>query len=124
MRIVFLSMDDEFAGSMQRYVYENHPEWVVGSVISTCVIYKKSTFGAALFLLKNSGIQYFAEMVRMKMLRRFFKASPDVLPSKLAAKHNVETFYSANINDSKSLAQLKLWNPCLIISTNFSHYVG
>ena len=30
MRIVFLSVNDEFAGKMQKPVYERHPEWVVG----------------------------------------------------------------------------------------------
>ena len=40
MRIVFLAVDDEFAGSMQRYVYEKHRDSIVGSVISTCSVYK------------------------------------------------------------------------------------
>ena len=34
LRIVFLAMDDEFAGEMQRFLYERHPDWITGSVIS------------------------------------------------------------------------------------------
>ena len=72
MKIVFLAVDDEFAGLMQKYIYDKHPEWIVGSVISTCPIYKKSRVGAALFVVKQSGFTYFAEMVRMKLWKKFF----------------------------------------------------
>ena len=124
MRIVFLAVDDEFAGSMQKYLFERRPEWVVGSVISTCAIYKKSRLGAALFVLKKSGFRYGAEMFRMKVIRKITQTDTQVLPSQLARLHNVETFYSKNINDEESLARLKAWSPDLIISTNFSHYIG
>ena len=124
MRIVFLAVDDEFAGAMQKYIYEKHPEWVVGSVISTCPIYKKSNLEAVLFVIKQSGFYYFAEMVRMKILRKIFLAKKNIIPSLLAEKHNVENFYCDNINDEDSLLQMKKWNPDLVISTNFSHYVG
>ena len=43
MRIVFLSVDDEFAGEMQRFLYDRHADWVVGSVLSTRHIYKKTS---------------------------------------------------------------------------------
>ena len=124
MRIVFLAVDDEFAGSMQKYVFEKHPEWVVGSVISTCVIYKKSKIGATLFVLKRSGLRYGAEMFKMKVLRKMNNTEIQPKPSQLARTHHVETFYSKNINDDTSAARLKSWSPDLIISTNFSHYVG
>lgn len=124
MKIVFLAVDDEFAGAMQKYVYEKHPEWVIGSVISTCPIYKKSKMGAVLFIIKQSGFLYFAEMVRMKLLRKKFGKKKHVTPSLLAKQHNVEIFYCKNINDEQSLSQIRKWKPDLIISTNFSHYVG
>jgi folate-dependent phosphoribosylglycinamide formyltransferase PurN len=124
MRIVFLAVDDEFAGSMQRYAYERLPGRVVGSVISTRAIYKKSNFGAMVFVIKRSGLWYGAEMFRMKVLRRIFHTATLVRPSELARKYNVETFYSKNINDETDIARLKSWSPDLIISTNFSHYVG
>jgi folate-dependent phosphoribosylglycinamide formyltransferase PurN len=124
MRIVFLAVDDEFAGSMQKYVYERHPEWVVGSIISTCAIYKKSKLGAMVFVFKRSGFRYGVEMFRMKVVRRFANNGTQISPSQLAGKHKVEMFYSKNINDDMSLGQLKSWSPDLIISTNFSHYVG
>jgi folate-dependent phosphoribosylglycinamide formyltransferase PurN len=124
MRIVFLSVDDEFAGSMQKYLYQRHPEWVVGSVISTCVIYKKSKLGAIFFVIKRSGFRYGVEMFRMKIIRKLMGSGTQITPSQLAGQHNVETFYSKNINDPESLARLKAWSPDLIISTNFSHYVG
>jgi len=124
MRLVFLAVDDEFAGSMQRYVFERHPEWVVGSVISTSVIYKKSWLEAMIFVLKRSGFRYAAEMFRMKVIRKLARAKRVITPSQLANAHNVEVFYSSNINDDASLGRLRSWAPDLIISTNFSHYVG
>jgi folate-dependent phosphoribosylglycinamide formyltransferase PurN len=124
MRIVLLSVDDEFAGSMQKYLYERHPEWVVGSVISACAIYKKSKLGAMLFVIRRSGLRYGAEMFRMKIIRKFMNSENKITPSELARRQNVEMYYSKNINDPPSLAKLKAWSPDLIISTNFSHYVG
>ena len=124
MRIVFLAVDDEFAGSMQRYIYEQHPKWVIGSVISTCPIYKKSKFGALVFVLRRSGFVYGAEMFRMKIIRKLTNRTKLITPLQLAQKHKVEIHYSKNINDEMSLAQLESWAPDLIISTNFSHYIG
>jgi methionyl-tRNA formyltransferase len=124
MRIVFLAVDDEFAGSMQKYLYQRHPEWVVGSVISTCAIYKKSKLGATWFVVKKSGFRYGAEMFKMKVIRKLTQKKTQVLPSVLAAEHKIDTFYSKNINEEEGLAQLKAWSPDLVISTNFSHYIG
>lgn len=123
-RIVFLGVDDEFAGSMQRYVYERQACSIVGSVISTRAIYKKSKLGAMIFVFRRSGFTYSAEMFRMKIIRSLMSREEHILPSTLARKHNVEIFYSTDINDSTSIDRLNSWAPDLIISTNFSHYVG
>jgi len=64
MRIVFLSVDDEFAGLMQKYIYERHPDWVVGSVISKREIYRKNKVSAVLFILKTSGLFFFTQMFK------------------------------------------------------------
>ncbi|MCL4760192.1 MAG: formyl transferase [Burkholderiales bacterium] len=124
MRIVLLAVDDEFAGRMQRHVYEQRPGAVVGSVISTCAIYKKSPLQATFFVLRRSGLRYGFEMFRMKVIRKFTDRTVQPRPSELARKHNVEVFYSRNINDHASLAKLAKWSPDLVISTNFSHYIG
>ena len=109
---------------MQSYVYAKRPEWVIGSVISTRPIYKKTRIGGLLFLLKTSGFTYLGEMINMKVAGKLFSHRKIETPLKLARRHNVEIFYSGNINDSPSLAQLAIWAPDLIISTNFSHYIG
>lgn len=124
MRIVFLGVNDEFAGGMQKYVYEKHPEWIVGSVISTREIYKKTRIGGLFFLLKRSGFTYLAEMIRMKIVGKVLRREQIDTPAKLAKAHRVAIYYSSNINDPQSLAQLAAWSPDLIISTNFSHYIG
>jgi methionyl-tRNA formyltransferase len=124
MRIVFLAVDDEFAGEMQRFVYAKHPEWVIGSVISSQLIYKHSALGALLFLLRKSSAIYLAEMIRLKAIRFFLNKSSRFLPSRLAAAHGVEQMITADINDEQSQAKLRSWKPDLIISTNFSHYIG
>jgi folate-dependent phosphoribosylglycinamide formyltransferase PurN len=124
MRIVFLAVDDEFAGLMQRFVYERHPEWVTLSVISTSLLYRKSNVGAALFLARHSGFKYIGEMIRMKIVRQLMNGRGGISAGALAKKHNVETYYTADINGVESLAKLRAQKPDLIISTNFSQYVG
>ena len=124
MRIVFLAVDDEFAGAMQEGLYRIHPDWVVGSVISKHSIFKKNLLQAILFIVRTSGLVFFLEMFRMKILRNLGGSSRKTSPQVLAAKHNVPIFTSSNINDTDSLAQLRAWQPDLVISTNFSHYIG
>lgn len=124
MRIVLLGVDDEFAGEIQRPLYEKHADWVVGSVISSRMIYKRSNAGAVLFTLRRSGFVFLTEMFRVKVLRRLVEKAARVLPSELARRHGVEQFISADINDQESTNKLRSWNPDLIISTNFSHYIG
>ncbi len=124
MRIVLLALDDEFAGEMQRCLYGNHPDWIVGSVISSCIIYKYSRLGAIVFILRNSGPVFLGEMIRIKMLRRYLARKERLLPSQLARSHGVDQFVTADINSQESVAKLRSWNPDLIISTNFNHYIG
>ena len=124
MKIVFLAVDDEFAGSMQRPIYTHHPEWIVGSVISTRSIYRKSPLEALWFVLRKSGFRYGAEMFRMKIVRRLSGAHDRPSPSQLAKEHRVPQHYCEDINDEKSLEQIRAWSPDIVIATNFSHYVG
>jgi folate-dependent phosphoribosylglycinamide formyltransferase PurN len=124
MKIVFLAVNDEFAGGMQKYVYENHPEWVVGSVISTRPIYKRTKIGGLLLLLRTSGFMYLAQMIRMKITGNVLYRKNIATPEKLAKAYKVAIYYSHNINDAESLAQLAAWAPDIIISTNFSHYIA
>jgi folate-dependent phosphoribosylglycinamide formyltransferase PurN len=124
MRIVLLAVDDEFAGEIQHPLYETHPEWIVGSVISSRMIYKRSNFGAALFTMRTCGLIFLIEMVHIKLLRLFLDRKKKFLPTQMAKQHGVEQFVSADINDEESIAKLRSWKPDLIISTNFSHYIG
>ena len=124
MRIVLLSVDDEYAGEIQRPLFEAHPDWIVGSVISSRMIYKRSNFGAVLFTLRTSGLVFLVEMFQVKLLRWFLDRKKRFLPTQLAERHGVEQFVSADINDEESLEKLRSWNPDIIISTNFSHYIG
>ena len=124
MRVVFLAADDEFAGAMQKALYDRYAEWIVGSVISTVAIYKKNALEAGLFVVKHSGVRYMAAMIRMKILRKLVRARKTVVPSHLAVDHNVPIHRSKNINSQESLEQLAAWHPDIIISTNFCHYIG
>jgi methionyl-tRNA formyltransferase len=124
MRIVFLAVDDEFAGLMQKGVYERHADWVVGCVISSSFLYRKSNLAAALFLIKHSGLRYLGQMFKMKMIRQFVNGAEAVSATTLAKKHAVEIYRTADLNGPEALAKLRAWRPDLIISTNFSQYVG
>jgi folate-dependent phosphoribosylglycinamide formyltransferase PurN len=124
MRIVMLAVDDEFAGEMQRFVYERHPAWVVGSVLSSCMIYKRSRIGGALFVMRSSGLVFLAEMIRMKLLRGMLDRKRRFFPLHLAKANQTPVFVTSDINSPASIAKLRSWQPDVLISTNFSHYIG
>jgi folate-dependent phosphoribosylglycinamide formyltransferase PurN len=124
MRIVLLAVDDEFAGEMQKFLYQSHPEWIVGSVISACKIYKHSDFEAAWMVFRKSGLIFLANMTYIKLLRYVLGKRNPAIPSDLARQHGVELYRSLDINDVEGVAKLRSWKPDLIISTNFSHYIG
>lgn len=123
-RVVFLAVDDEFAGLMQQYLYGAHHDWIVGSVISSSLLHRKNNLAAAVFLMRRSGGMYLAQMVKMKVLRKLVKPGPVLTPTSLARKHGVEIYRTRDINSEESLTKLRSWKPDLIISTNFSQYVG
>jgi len=124
MKIVFLSVNDEYAGEMQRPLFERRPEWIAGSIISSCRIYKKSNLQAVFYLLSHSGWPYVLSMIWTKMGSKVFSRSRTLTPLELAKKFGVPIFYSSNINEEASRQCLAGWNPDLVISTNFNHYVG
>jgi methionyl-tRNA formyltransferase len=123
MRVVFLSVDDEFAGLMQQDVYRAHADWIVGSVVSSTVMHRKTNLGAALFLLRRSGCTYMAQMFKMKILRKLLQKGPTVTPTILAKRYGKDVYYTSDINAEDSLRRMRSWEPDLIISTNFSQYV-
>lgn len=124
MRVVFLAVDDEFAGLMQQYLYERHAGWIVGSVLSSTPVHRMSLPAAALFLVRKSGPDYVWQMFKMKIVRKLARLGQTPLPSTLAARRGIEVHRTADINSPKSLEKLREWRPDLAISTNFSHYVG
>jgi folate-dependent phosphoribosylglycinamide formyltransferase PurN len=124
MRIVFLSVDDAYAGEMQRPLFERHPEWVTGSFISSCRIYKKTDLQAAVFLLSRCGLSYVLSMIWTKLGSRLLSGRHTPTPLELAKRHVIPTFFSSNINDEASRQRLVEWGPDLVISTNFNHFVG
>src|SRR6266436_6771445 len=124
MRIVLLAVDDEFAGEMQKFLYQSHPEWIVGSVISGCKVYKHSDFEAAWMVFRKSGLIFLASMAYIKLLRYILGKRKPAIPSDLAQQHGVGQYRSVDINNAEGVARLRSWNPDLIISTNFSHYIG
>ena len=124
MRIVLLSVDDEYAGAMQKYLYASRGEWIVGSLISSCIMYKKNPFGAALTLLWQSGPRYPFEMLKMKVLRKLIYRTAGPLPSRLAEAQGLIPFRSGDINSQECRAWISSLEPDLLISTNFNHYIG
>jgi len=124
LRVVFLAADDEFAGEMQRFLYTSHADWIAGSVISSSPMYKRSRVGAVLLVLRRSGFIFLTEMIRIRLVGNLLSETKRVFPSQLARDHNVELLVSSSINDEHAEATVRRWQPDLIISTNFSHYIG
>jgi methionyl-tRNA formyltransferase len=124
MKIVFLSVDDAYAGEMQKPLFERHPDWIVGSVISSCRIYKKTDLEAAAFLFSRCGRSYVLSMMWTKLVSRLFSRRREPTPLELAKKFGIPTFYSKNINNEFDRRRLVDWSPDLVISTNFNHFVG
>ena len=98
-RVVFLAVDDEFAGLMQQYLYGAPHDWIVGSVISSSLLHRKNNFAAAVFLVRRSGCMYLAQMVKMKILRRLVQTGPVQTPTSLARKYGVEIYRTRDINN-------------------------
>jgi len=119
-RIVFLAVDDEYAGGMQAPLYARHPDWVVGSVLSGCRVYGKSDAQAVRFLIRRSGLFYVASMAKAKLLPRL-GSSRGPTPSGLAESFGVPTLVSKDINGPQAIGWLRRLQPDLAISTNFSH---
>ena len=63
-------------------------------------------------------------MVRIKIWRKFVSREKIDTPVSLANAHSTELFYSANMNTDKGIEKLKSWRPDVLISTNFSQYLG
>jgi len=124
MKIIFLSVDDEFAGNMQKFFFEKHHNLVSYSIISSTPIYKKNKISGAYFIIKKSGFYYFLSMVKIKIIRKLLFNKKQITPSVLAVKYNIPLYYTKNVNNDESLELMNRIKPDLIISTNFSHFIG
>jgi methionyl-tRNA formyltransferase len=60
----------------------------------------------------------------MKMVRQLVNGGSTTSATTLARKHGVEVYRTADINNAEGIAKLGAWRPDLVISTNFSQYVG
>ncbi len=60
----------------------------------------------------------------MKFINSLKKSEKRTFPHKLANEYGIETYYSDNVNNPDTLKKIKEWQPDIIISTQFNHYIG
>lgn len=123
MNVVFLCLDDEYAGLMQHPVYNQLPECISGIVVSTTYYGKKGFLQTAWTIFRQSGFRYFLKMAQLKLLKS--KAEGETLsPLQLAHKHNVPVVVTEDVNDESTIEQIRALAPEIIIATNFNQVVG
>jgi methionyl-tRNA formyltransferase len=124
MRIVILTYESLYSNLMTERLLQEYPGQVVGIVRSDCLIYKKSLPDAIIYLLRKAGLRF----VGRKALE-LFQSRATAIAFKLIGRkpkvhslRDMRTIYqvpiigSTNVNSKATRAQIKDWQPDLILS--------
>ncbi len=124
MRIVILTYESLFSNLMTERLIKEYPGQVVGIVRSDCLIYGKSLPAGLLYLLKRSGLRFVGrkglELIQSRATAIFFRLigrKPKVHSLRdMKARYQVPVIGSTDVNNPKTIAQIKAWQPDLIFS--------
>ena len=124
MRIVILTYESLYANTMTQRLIQARPGQVVGIVRSDCLIYGKSLTGGLWYLLRRTGLRFvgrkgleLGESRAMAILLRLI-GRPRKVPALREIKANcgIPVVGSKDVNDARTLATLRGWQPDLVIS--------
>lgn len=131
MRIVILTYESLFSNMMTERLLKEYPGQVVGIVRSDCLIYGKSLAAGLLYLLKRTGLRFVGrkalELFQSRataIIFRLIGRSPKVRSLReMRAYYHVPVIGSIDVNSPQTLAQIKVWQPDLVISIYFSQLI-
>ena len=124
MRIVILTYESLYSNIMTERLLREFPGQVVGIVRSDCLVYGKSLPGGLAHLLKRTGLRF----VGRKAMELFQSRATAILFKLLGREpkthslrdihrlYNVPVIGSENVNSPETIAQLKAWQPDLVLS--------
>lgn len=124
MRIVILTNESCCANYMIQGLIQARPGQVVGIIKSEFLIYKKSSLGAMLYLLRRCGIRFMGRKAVEKLLSLILTLTSRLVGKqlKVISLHEIKKRYkipimgTRDINSADTLAVIKRWQPDVIIS--------
>src|SRR5262249_6616791 len=124
MRIVILTYESLYSNLMTERLLQEFPGQVVGIVRSDCLIYNKTLPQALLYLLKRTGLRFVGrkalELFQSRataILLRLIGREPKVHSLRdIRQRYNVPVIGAKNVNSPETVAQLKAWQPDLVLS--------
>ncbi len=131
MRIVILTYESLYANLMTHRLIQARPGQVVGIVRSDCLIYGRSLPGGLWYLLRRSGLRFVGrkalELFQSRATAIIFQLlgrTPKV-PSlrEIETRHGIPVIGSKDVNDARTLAALRAWQPDLIISVYLNQLI-
>jgi folate-dependent phosphoribosylglycinamide formyltransferase PurN len=131
VRIVILTYESFFSNLMTERLLKEFPGQVVGIVRSDCLIYGKSHVDGLLYLWQRTGLRF----VGRKALELFQSRATAIgfkligRPPKVNSLRDIRALYivpvigSADVNHPETLAQIKAWQPDLVISVYLNQLI-
>lgn len=124
MRIVILTYESLYSNLMTERLLREYPGQVVGVVRSDCLVYGKSLPQGLLHLVKRTGLRFVGrkalELFQSRATAILFKLigrEPKVHSLRdMRARYNVPVIGSTDVNSAATFAQIKAWQPDLILS--------
>jgi folate-dependent phosphoribosylglycinamide formyltransferase PurN len=131
MRIVILTYESFYSNMMTERLLQEYPGQVVGIVRSDCLIYKKSLAAGLLYLLRQSGLRFVGrkalELGQSRATAILFKLigrQPKVHSLREIRRiYNVPVIGSTNVNSQETRAQIKEWQPDLVLSVYLNQLI-
>jgi folate-dependent phosphoribosylglycinamide formyltransferase PurN len=124
MRIVILTYESLFSNMMTERLLKEFPGQVSGIVRSDCLVYGKSLLAGMFYVLKRTGPRFvgrkFLELMQSRATAIVFKLmgrEPKTHSLReMRSLYNVPVVGSTNVNNPKTVAQIKAWQPDLVLS--------
>ena len=131
MRIVILTYESLFSNMMTERLLREFPGQVVGIVRSDSLVYGKSLPAGVLHVLKRTGPRFvgrkFLELMQSRATVIAFKLmgrEPKTHALReMRRLYNMPVIGSTDVNDSKTMAQIKAWQPDLVLSIYLNQFI-
>jgi len=131
MRIVVLTYESLFSNMMTERLLREFPGQVAGIVRSDSLVYGKSLPAGVMYVLKRTGPRFvgrkFLELMQSRATVMAFKLmgrDPKTHSLREMRKlYNVPVVGSTDVNNAKTLEQIKAWQPDLVLSVYLNQLI-